>query len=110
MKKSDRKEIAILAALVIAGGGLAALLASPPAHSAPPPAITCQEDDPCWNPDTMGNGLGTLPGVGTVAGEGISDVPVTAPVTDPLEVVLGRPTVPVSSAPTLAELLLGTAR
>lgn len=33
------------------------MLAQPHQASAPPrpPAVTCQEDDPCWNCSTMGN-------------------------------------------------------
>lgn len=47
-----------IAALLIATGAVAG---SPAIASADPVDTPCFEDQACWNPATMGNGLGALP-------------------------------------------------
>lgn len=43
--------------LLTAALGLCPFAACHPTHDAPPPPVTCMEDDPCWDCNTMGNGL-----------------------------------------------------
>lgn len=116
MRMYDRVTLALAAGTAVA----AMLLASPNAHAAP-----VQEDDPGWNCVTMGNRIcgpsntngvvaGCYSDTGTLVAEwpcrvevnpdGSSDVyadPVTA-----VEYLLGRPTVPASTARTWEDLML----